>query len=232
MQTQSLAKQQEHRQHLALSEQASTPRTQNEVLLKTLNEQPDIRIKAEPSVFGNEPPANDEDLETSLQTLAFAFPQQPAVFWGVVAKEAKKRGISKKRIDYMVEQVLSTHHYPTITVADIFDIDRYIHELTQQEFYSLTVPHKPLAQIFFGGKYRIVYKEDADAFGYPSEPFLSNAEYEIKERLEEEERARKEMEEWQKEHPNEAVSEEADLDAIVHDLSEQFSVKQKGNSKR
>lgn len=130
-----------------------------------------------------------------------AFPQQPHTFWGLVAREAKRRGVSKERIEYIVEHLITSHHYPTITMADFFDVDQYIHELSTNEFYSLSIPHKPLAQIFFAGRYRIVYREDAERYGYPFKPFLSNAELEEQERLRDEERHRKEYEQMLNEEP-------------------------------
>lgn len=200
--------------------------TQNAVLVKALHRDLATKPNLAPSIFGNEPPATDIELEMALQTLLVAFPQMPASFWGIVAKEASKQGVSLKRMNYMVDVILNTHHYPTITLADIFDIDKYIHELTPAEFYALPADHKPLAQIFFGGKHRVVYKEDADAYGYPSEPFLSNAQREEQERIEDEQRHRKWMEQWQKDHPNE-VPDTKDIDIIIGELSEEFSVNQK-----
>lgn len=196
------------------------------MLLRTIREHPERQIKAEPSVYGNEPPATTDELASEVERLMSTFPQMKDEFFAYVMKEAARRGISRKRMEYIVNTIFETYHYPTITMADIFDIDRYIHELTPSEFYSLTIPHKPLAQIFFGGKYRVVYKEDADAYGYPSKPFLSNAQREEQERITDEQRHQKWMEQWDNDHPND-VPNTKDIDIIIGELSEEFSVNQK-----
>lgn len=180
--------------------QPSTPVTQNTELVRLIKERPYTNIKTSPSVFGNEPVATPAELRVEVDRLAAAFPQMNREFFGYVLKEAYNRGISRKRMEYIVNHIFDTYQYATITMAAIFDIDEYVHELTPQEIRTLRIPHEPLASICFCGKHRIVYKKDADAFGYPSKPYLSNAELEEKERLEDEERHRKEMEQYDKNH--------------------------------
>ena len=199
--------------------------TQNRVLIRTIKENPDKQIKAEPSVFGNELAATTEELSCEVERLMLAFPQMKDEFFGYVIKEAVRRGISRNRMEYIVNTLFETYHYPTITLADIFDIDKYVHELTPYEFEHLKIPHKPVAQIYFGGRYRFVYKEDAEKYGYPYKPFLSNAELDAKERREAEERRNRWYEDWKRKHPDAPEPEKKDPATIVQELVNQYTPK-------
>lgn len=176
----------------------STTSTQNKELLRISKQYPSKHISTEPSIFGNLPAATPAELRTQCDRLAAAFPQMNREFFGYVLKEAYNRGISNKRMEYIVDTIYQTYQYPTITMSAIFDIDYYIPEVTPLEIASLTIPHPPLATICFCGKHRVVYKHDADEFGYPSKPFLSNAQREENERIADELRHRLEAEEYEK----------------------------------
>lgn len=185
----------------------------------------DVRL----SIFGNGRPVTDVEAAETILPLTFCFPQMPATFWGYVAKEAISRGVSKKRLEYIVKTLISNHRYPTMTIADVFDIDITMHELTQDEIERLTIPHRPLAQIFFCGKYHIVYKDEADKYGYKSVRYYSNAEMSERELAAVELRHRKEFkamkEEWRKKHGDEPMPEVQDFDNIIERLAKQFRPK-------
>ncbi len=189
--------------------------SQNSVLIKTLNETPSLvkNKQLAPSVFGNKPAATPQEATLALQPLTFCFPQIPSAFWGFLIKSVIKGGLSKERIEYIVEHLTQTHHYATFTLADFFDIDEYIHELSPTEVSELKLPHKPLAQIYFTGKYRIVFREDAERSGYPFTPYESMAEREERERRADEAR-------WEKEYQQAVEKGEIDPNAPMKSLGE------------
>jgi hypothetical protein len=59
----------------------------------------------------------------------------PREFFGMAAKIAVSKGLSLRRIEYIVEQLMLNYHYPTITIADIFSIDKFVKTYTYGEFY-------------------------------------------------------------------------------------------------
>ena len=173
-----------------------------------------------PSIFGNQPAAHPADVQTAIATLAACFPQQPSLFWVLVTKQATQQCLSKARLEYIVERVLLNHKFPTITMADIFCVDKSIHTLTYDEVNALTVPHKPLAQIYFNGKYYIVYAEDAEKCGYVYAPYESMAERDAREKKERDERWKKEYEEMVK---NGEIDPNAPIVKDFHQLSQQIA---------
>ena len=126
----------------------------------------------------------------------------PREFWGIAAKQARAKGFSKARIDYIVDRLMTSHSYPTITLADIFAIDKEIHFVNYDEYMTLTIPHRPLAEINFAGKKRVVYRDEAERCGYECHPILSHAEKEEKQRLLDDMRYKKEMSEIKTTNPN------------------------------
>lgn len=185
-----------------------------------------------PSVFGNEPAASEDEVKMAIATLAACFPQQTSMFWGFVAKQAIKQCLSRARLEYIVERVTLNHKFPTITIADIFGVDKSIHTLTYDEISALAVPHKPLAQIYFNGKYYIVYAEDAEKCGYVYAPYESMAERDARELKERDERWKKEYEEMVRKgevDPNAPIVK--DFHKLSQQIAEGMSVKRRDEQK-
>jgi hypothetical protein len=180
---------------------ASAQVSQNAVLARKADndeeDAPDL-LPVVPSVFGNKPAAHPEDVQTAIATLAACFPQQPSLFWVIATKQVTQKCLSKERLEYIVEKITLNHKYPTITLADIFAVDKSIKTLSYEEVAALKVPHSPLAQIYFNGKYYIVYADDAEKCGYSFTPYESIAEREERERKERDERWQREYEEMVK----------------------------------
>ncbi len=149
-------------------------------------------------MFGNLPAANEDEVKMAIATLAACFPQQTSMFWGFVSKQIIKKCISAARLEYIVERITLNHKFPTITMADIFGVDKSIRTLTYDEMQALQVPHKPLAQIYFNGKFLLTYQEEAEKCGYAFVPYESTAERDAREKRESEERWAKEYEEMVK----------------------------------
>lgn len=105
-------------------------------------------------------------------------------------------------------------------MADIFGVDKSIHTLTYDEISALIVPHKPLAQIYFNGKYYIVYADDAEKCGYVYAPYESMAERDAREKKERDERWEKEYEEMVK---NGEIDPNAPIVNDFHQLSQQIA---------
>lgn len=148
----------------------------------------------------------------------------PSTFWGLVAKEAMQQGVSLRRMQYIVRNVLRCHRYSTITIADIFDYDCYIEEFSLRDLQTLQLPHESLAMIYFGNTWHIVWEKDAKDYGYPYKRIYSNAEREELEKRLDEQRHELELMNWKSEHPDEEIPEEVP-DNLVEDLAEEFSVK-------
>lgn len=200
----------------------STRGTQNVALARCemdADDSPDL-LPVVPSVFGNEPAASEDEVKMAIATLAACFPQQTSMFWGFVAKQAIKKCLSRARLEYIVERVTLNHKFPTITMADIFGVDKSIHTLTYDEISALIVPHKPLAQIYFNGKYYIVYADDAEKCGYVYAPYESMAERDAREKKERDERWEKEYEEMVK---NGEIDPNAPIVNDFHQLSQQIA---------
>lgn len=167
--------------------------TQNAVLaIKADYDEPD-HTPAVPSVFGNLPAATADEVGMITTTLAACFPQMPSLFWGLVAKQACAQCVSKARLEFIAERLMLTHKYPTLTMADIFGIDKSIHIIDYEEYNRLQVPHRPLARIQFDGRWHTVYRDDAERYGYAYEPVESEAERLVRE--DQERQAR-----WQREY--------------------------------
>ena len=217
----------------------STQVSQNAIISRAADnddeDAPDL-LSVVPSVFGNLPAAQPDEVQTAIATLAACFPQQPSLFWVLVTKQVTQKCLSRARLDYIVEKVTMTHKFPTITMADIFAVDKSIHTLSYDEIQTLKVPHKPLAQIYFNGKYYVVYAEDAEKCGYAYTPYESFAEREERERKERDER-------WQKEYEEAVAKGEIDPNAHVENpgealikglqkMADGFSIKRKDDEER
>lgn len=186
-----------------------------------------------PSVFGNKPAARPDEVQTAIATLAACFPQQPSLFWVLVTKQATQKCLSRERLNYIVEKITLNHKFPTITMADIFGVDKSIHTLTFDEMSALKVPHKPLAQIYFNGKYYIVYAEDAKKCGYTYVPYESSAEREAREEKERDERWKKEYDDMVEKGEIDP-SKETPADKLIEGLqnmAKEFSVKHRDEQK-
>jgi hypothetical protein len=186
---------------------------------------PDL-LPVVPSVFGNQPAATEDEVKMAIATLAACFPQQTSMFWGFVSKQVIKKCLSRARLEYIVERVTLNHKFPTITMADIFGVDKSIHTLTYEEMHALQVPHKPLAQIYFNGKYYITYQEDAEKCGYAYVPYESTAERDERERKERDERWAREYDEMVKKgeiDPNAPVSH--DIHTITEKVAHSLTLK-------
>lgn len=186
---------------------------------------PDL-LPVVPSVYGNLPAATEDEVKMAIATLAACFPQQTSLFWGFVSRQIIKKCISAARLEYIVERITLNHKFPTITMADIFGVDKSIRTLTYDEMHALQVPHKPLAQIYFNGKYLLTYQEDAEKCGYAYVPYESTAEREVREDREREERWAREYEEKLKSgkiNPNSPVSQ--DSNAMSQSVADAYSVK-------
>ena len=156
------------------SPQALTPQSQNAVLIS--NQEAVRTAGFIPSVFGNMPAATPREVGEVLATLAACFPQMPSLFWGLAAKQITKQCLSKPRLDHIAEQLMMTHRYPTLTMADMFALDRPIRTFTYAECQTMPEDHEPLATIRFGGKCYIVRKTEAEQAGYEYQPFETEAE--------------------------------------------------------
>ena len=111
-------------------------------------------------------------------------------------------------------------------MADIFAVDKSIRTLTYDEMNALQVPHKPLAMIYFNGKYLLTYQEEAEKCGYAYTPYESTAERDAREKKERDERWAREYEEMVKSgkiNPNAPVSQ--DINAMTQSVADAYSVK-------
>lgn len=186
---------------------------------------PDL-LPVVPSVFGNLPAATEGEVKMAIATLASCFPQQTSLFWGFVSKQIIKKCLSAARLEYIVERVTLNHKFPTITMADIFAVDKSIRTLTYDEMNALKVPHKPLAMIYFNGKYLLTYQEEAEKCGYAYTPYESTAERDAREKKERDERWARECEEnvrSGKINPNAPVSQ--DINALLQSVADAYSFK-------
>lgn len=183
---------------------------------------PDL-LPVVPSVYGNLPAATEDEVKMAIATLAACFPQQTSLFWGFVSRQIIKKCISAARLEYIVERITLNHKFPTITMADIFGVDKSIRTLTYDEMHALQVPHKPLAQIYFNGKYMLTYQEDAEKCGYAYVPYESTAERELREQKESEERWAKEYEEMVKNGEIDPNTPDGQLICGLHKMAEDLA---------
>lgn len=65
-----------------------------------------------------------------------AFPQMSKEFWVVACKMIRKNGLSQKRLAYICETMLTEWSYPTMTIADMFKIDKFLKIYGYDEFRS------------------------------------------------------------------------------------------------
>ena len=114
------------------------------------------------------------------------------------------------------------YKYKTLTLADIFGVDKAIPTLTYDDMCKLTYPHKPIVKIHFNGKILFAYKEDAEKCGYEYEEWESFIEKEAKEKMAKEAK-------WQKEYQQRVKNGEAnqpfDIDKKLSQLSKQYHAK-------
>lgn len=102
----------------------------------------------------------------------------PTTFWGFLSKTVTQHRISAKRLEYIANQLIETHMYPTFTIADVLKIDKEIDTISYDEFLNLVFPHPPICIIELAGKKRVVYVMDAEECGYPYKRCYSLSEQE------------------------------------------------------
>lgn len=214
------------------SQQGLTLQTQNLAIIQSEPFERSELTPAIPSVFGNLPVAKDEDIAQAMMTLAICFPQMPELFWGLATKQARKLCLSKERLDYIVEYLTMTHKYPTLTMADIFGVDKSIHIITYEEYNALKVPHKPLAQIKFDNKYYTVYLEDAERCGYEYKAIESMVEREEREQKEREKRWQREYEELVAKGEIDPNNPRRNLERLVGEVSERMDYRKSEQKKQ
>lgn len=109
---------------------------QSESLSLKRNETPMTVSEQGISVFAQYPPATDARLREFGATMAACFPQMPKEFWIVVGRMIKKDGLSMQRLNYIQDTLLRTHRYPTLTMSDILNCDKYCKVYSHREFYK------------------------------------------------------------------------------------------------
>ncbi len=130
------------------------------------------------SVFRALPPATNQQVMPYILRLAVNFPAMnttyPApqggqiTFWTVLAEQVVALGWSAERTRYAAEYMLRNCPYREFRVAEFLNIDQYIHEIDNAEFYRIEqshTPHKPIVVAQIGGKWRTIYQEDAERIG-------------------------------------------------------------------
>ena len=68
--------------------------------------------------------------------MAACFPQMGIDFWTIAGKMVSKDGLSLQRLLYIQDTLLRTHKYPTLTMADILNCDKYVKIWSFGEFYN------------------------------------------------------------------------------------------------
>lgn len=144
-----------------------------------------------PSVFSNQPAATIIERGQAIARLAVAFPQmnksvatatgnnqrqETLTIWTIIGEQFQKLGLSKQRIDYIVDWMLQNYRYPTFTVADLLSIDKQIMTYTEIEADRLPLNHEPLARAKMGDKWRICKLRDAQLLNLTFRPYYTTPE--------------------------------------------------------
>ena len=89
-------------------------------------------------------------------------------FWTVLAEQVIALGWSAERVRYAVDYMIRNCPYREFRVAEFLQLDKNVHEIDNAEFTAINrrnAPHKPIVSVQIGGKYKLIYQEDADAIG-------------------------------------------------------------------
>ena len=87
------------------------------------------------SLFATEDAAPAEKVDGFCKELIAAFPSMKPEFWESVSMNVTMKRLSYRRLLYIYFQLVKTHKYPTLTVADILGHDREVRYLTYEEHY-------------------------------------------------------------------------------------------------
>lgn len=141
---------------------------------------PDAQTGNSPlSVFRALPAATNQQVMPYILRLAVNFPAMNTAytagagnaqitFWTVLAEQVIALGWSAERVRYAVEYMLRNCPFREFRVAEFLQLDKNIHEIDNAEFAAINrsnAPHKPIVSVQIGGKYKLIYQEDADAIG-------------------------------------------------------------------
>ena len=86
------------------------------------------------SIFAKYQPATPERIAEWMATMTACFPQMGREFWIIAGKMVRKDGLSMQRLNYIQDTLLRTHRYPTLTMADVLNCDRYCKIWSYSEF--------------------------------------------------------------------------------------------------
>ena len=168
------------------------------------------------------PAASEKEIFQAIHPLTYCFPQIPSNFWGFLCKKVLQKGLSQRRLEYIVETLINTRNYATFTIADFFGIDKYLYELSPSEIEHATAP---MAQIEFAGKYRIVYEEEAKCCGYKYTKYEAIAEREAREDKERDERWAKEYEKMVADGLTDPNAPLKSLEELSKELTENYTIR-------
>lgn len=129
------------------------------------------------SVFRDQPPATLEQIMPLMYRLGANFPAMNTTytvgnefisFWTVLGEQLAVLGWSIERIEYATAYILRNCKYSQFRVAEFLNIDQQVHTITNEEFAKIErskEPHEPIVVAQLDGRYRMLYKEDADRSG-------------------------------------------------------------------
>lgn len=129
------------------------------------------------SVFRNQPPATATEVMPLVYRLAVNFPamsntiqvgSERISFWTVLGEQLVQLGWSRQRIEYACNQLLRNCPFREFRVAEFLQFDKNVHEIDNAEFAAIersNMAHKPIVAVRIDGKYKLLYKEEADALG-------------------------------------------------------------------
>ena len=122
------------------------------------------------SVFASEQPAEPQYIQQWVAVMAAAFPQMRAEFWTICSKMVRKEKLSQKRLAYIGDTMCKEWHYPTMTIADIFNIDKMVRIWQYSDFLAhfrtdYVAGYCILKERARDGRIQFCVTEDAKAIG-------------------------------------------------------------------
>lgn len=124
------------------------------------------------SVFARYEPATPQRVAEWVATMAACFPQMGIDFWTIAGKMVSKDGLSLQRLLYIQDTLLRTHKYPTLTMADILNCDKYVKIWSYGEFYNQFGTTRKAGYCILedkgrDGRIQFAVTEDAEKAGLP-----------------------------------------------------------------
>lgn len=127
------------------------------------------------SYYRNQKPASEEQIGEILAWLAANYDRKTMDFWKGLKEILVDEQWSYERLKYAAKKLMYNVKFHTWTIAEFMEMDRTIECWTSAEA-ELQPTNQEYANAYFGNKWRICLKADAERLGLEYKPWVTNAQ--------------------------------------------------------